>query len=103
MAKKKKKGRSHLKPPDIITINTLPFLFCKRKHFVSVVSFLRVYGLMFHSVSAELTVILQGRSAVGPRWAVALPVGKGADLIAKYKHVQYIYTTQHAVPAFAIP
>ena len=34
----------------------------------------------------------KGRSAVGPRWAVALPVGKGADRIAKYKHVQYIYT-----------
>ena len=46
---------------------------------------------------------------MGPRWAVALalPVGKGADRIAKYKHVdlhvKYIYTTQLAEPAFAIP
>ena len=44
---------------------------------------------------------------MGPCWAVALalPVGKGADQIAKYKHVhvQYIYTTQLAEPAFAIP
>ena len=45
----------------------------------------------------------QGRSAVGPRWALSLPVGKGADRIAKYKHVQYIYTTQLGEPAFAIP
>ena len=46
-------------------------------------------------------ILKQGRSAVGPRWAVALPQSE-KDPIGSRSNM-YIYTTQLAEPAFAIP